>query len=56
MVSGFDRHVKLHSVSLIKDMISSLKLQLLKAPFLVHLIATDYSEVIYDAKANINPF
>ena len=43
-------------MALIEDMISSLKIQLLKAPFLVHLIATDYSEVIYDAKANINPF
>ena len=43
-------------MALIKDMISSLKIQLLKAPFLVHLIATNYSEVIYDAKENINPF
>ena len=36
-------------------MISSPKMQLLKAPFLVRLIATDHSEVIYDAKQNINP-
>ena len=43
-------------MALIKDMISSLKSQLLKAPFLVHLIATDYSEVISDAKENINHF
>ena len=43
-------------MALIKDMTSSLTFQLLKAPFLVHLIATDYSEVIYDAKENINPF
>ena len=37
-------------------MVSSPKIQFLKAPFLVHLIATDHSEVIYDAKQNINPF
>ena len=37
-------------MALIKDMISSPKIQLLKAPFLVRLIATDHSEVIYDAK------
>ena len=43
-------------MALIKDMISSLKIQLLKVPFLVHLITTDYSEVIYDGKENINPF
>ena len=43
-------------MALIKNMISSPKIQLLKAPFLVHLIATDHSEVIYDAKQNINPF
>ena len=43
-------------MALIKDMISSPKIQLLKAPFLVLLIATDHSEVIYDAKQNINPF
>ena len=43
-------------MALIKDMISSPKIQLLKALFLVHLIATDHSEVIYDAKQNINPF
>ena len=43
-------------MALMKDMIFSLKIQLLKAPFLVHLIATDYSEVIHDAKENINPF
>ena len=43
-------------MALIKDMISRLKIQLLKAPFLVRLIAIDYSEVIYDAKENINPF
>ena len=43
-------------MSLIKDTISSQKIQLLKAPFLDHLIATDHSEVIYDAKQNINPF
>ena len=48
--------VSLCSMALIKDMISSSKIQLLKAPFLVHLIATDHSEVIYDAKQNINPF
>ena len=41
-------------MALIKDMISCLKKQLLKAPFLVHLIATDYSEVIYVAKEYIN--
>ena len=41
---------------LIKDMISSPKIQLLKAPFLVRLIATDHSEVIYDPTQNINPF
>ena len=40
----------------IKGMISSPKLQLLRAKFVVHLIATDHSEVIYDAKENINPF
>ena len=43
-------------MTLIKDMISSFKIQLLKAPFLVYLIAIDYSEVIYDTKENINPF
>ena len=43
-------------MAFIKDMISSPKIQLLKAPFLVRLIATDHSEVIYDAKQNINPF
>ena len=43
-------------MALIKDMISRLKVQLPKAPFLVHLIATDYSEVIDDGKENINPF
>ena len=43
-------------MALIKDMISSPKIQLLKALFLVHLIATNHSEVIYDAKQNINPF
>ena len=43
-------------MALIKDMISSPKIQLLKAPFLVLLIATDHSEVICDAKQNINPF
>ena len=43
-------------MALIKEMISSPKIELLKAPFLVHLIATDHSEVIYDAKQNINPF
>ena len=43
-------------MALIKVMISSPKIQLLKAPFLVHLIATDHSEVIYDAKQNINTF
>ena len=37
-------------------MVSSPKIQLLKAPFLVNLIATDHSEVIYDAKQNMNPF
>ena len=41
-------------MALIKDMISCLKKQLLKTPFLVHLIATDYSEVIYVAKEYIN--
>ena len=48
--------VSLCFMALIKDMISSPKIQHLKAPFLVHLIATDHSEVIYDAKQNINPF
>ena len=48
--------VSLCFMALIKDMISCLKIQPLKAPFLVHLIATDYSEMIYDAKENINPF
>ena len=43
-------------MAVIKDMISSQKIQLLKAPFLVHFISTDHSEVIYDAKQNINPF
>ena len=43
-------------MALVKDMISSQKIQLLKASFLVHLIATDYSEVIYDEEENINPF
>ena len=43
-------------MAVIKDMISSPKIQLVKAPFLVHFIATDHSEVIYDAKQNINPF
>ena len=43
-------------MALIKDMISSLRIQLLKAQFLVHLIATNYSGVIYDAKENINAF
>ena len=43
-------------MALIKDMISSLKIEFLKAPFLVHLIATDYSAVIYDAKERINSF
>ena len=43
-------------MTLIKDMISSFKIQLFKAPFLVYLIAIDYSEVIYDRKENINPF
>ena len=43
-------------MAFIKDMISSPKIQLLKAPFLVRLIATDHSKVIYDAKQNINPF
>ena len=43
-------------MALIKDMISSPKIQLLKAPFIVHLIATDHSEGIYDATENINPF
>ena len=43
-------------MAVIKDMISSQKMQLLKAPFLVHFISTDHSEVIYDAKQNINPF
>ena len=43
-------------MTLIKDMISSLKTQLLKASFLVNLIVIDYSEVIYDTKENINPF
>ena len=43
-------------MTLIKDMISSFKIQLFKAPFLVYLIAIDYSEVIYDTKENINPF
>ena len=43
-------------MSLVKDTISNPKIQLLKAPFLVHLIATDHSEVIYDTKQNINPF
>ena len=43
-------------MALIKNMISSSKIQLLKAPFLVHLIATDHSEVIYNAKQNINLF
>ena len=43
-------------MAVIKDMISSQKIQLLKAPFLVHFISTDHSEVIYDAKQNNNPF
>ena len=43
-------------MTVIKDMISSQKIQLLKAPFLVHFISADHSEVIYDAKQNINPF
>ena len=43
-------------MALINDTISSPKIQLLKAPFLVHLIAMDHSEVIYDAKQNTNPF
>ena len=43
-------------MAVIKDMISSQKIQLLKAPFLVHFISTDHSEVIYDAKQNINLF
>ena len=43
-------------MAVITDMISSQKIQLLKAPFLVHFISTDHSEVIYDAKQNINPF
>ena len=43
-------------MTLIKDMISSLKIKLFKASFLVYLIAIDYSEVIYDTKENINPF
>ena len=43
-------------MTLIKDMISSLKIKLFKASFLVYLIAVDYSEVIYDTKENINPF
>ena len=50
------RDLCLCSMALIKDMISSPKIQLLKAPFLVFLIATDHSEVSYDAKQNINPF
>ena len=50
------RPVSLCSMAVIKDMISSQKIQLLKAPFLVHFISTDHSEVIYDAKQNINPF
>ena len=50
------RPVKLCFMALIKDIISSPKIQLLKALFPVHLIATDHSEVIYDAKQNINPF
>ena len=43
-------------MALIKDIISSPKIQLFKVPFLVHLIATDHSEMIYDAKQNIDPF
>ena len=43
-------------MTLIKDMISSLKIKLFKASFLVYLIAIDYSEVIYDTKEHINPF
>ena len=43
-------------MALIKDMISSLKIQLLKVPFLVHLISKDCSKVIYNAEGNINPF
>ena len=43
-------------MALIMDMISSPKIHFLKAPFVVHLIATDHSVVIYDAKQNINPF
>ena len=43
-------------MALVKDMISCLKIRLQKAPFPFHLIATDYSEVIYVAKEYINPF
>ena len=59
VISGYvvsKRPVSLCSMAVIKDMISSQKIQLLKAPFLVHFISTDHSEVIYDAKQNINPF
>ena len=59
VISGYvisKRPVSFSSMALIKNMISSPKIQLLKAPFLVHLIATYHSEVIYDAKQNINPF
>ena len=56
MGKNLNQSLKLGTNSLIKDTISSPKIQLLKAPFLVYLIATDHSEVIYDAKQNINPF
>ena len=42
--------VSLCFMTLIKDMISSLKIKLFKASFLVYLIAIDYSEVIYDTE------
>ena len=52
----YEEPVSLCFMTLIKDMISSLKIKLFKASFLVYLIAIDYSEVIYDTKEHINPF